>query len=97
MAFTDHTHYLQVAGHKLRVRTIVPPGRSIESSPVLVFLHEGLGCIEIWRDFPKMLSKTLGLPALMYDRYGSGGSEPFQEARQGNPFRWEAEVALRIC
>ncbi len=94
MAFTDNTFYLQVAGHKLRVRTIVPPGESIESSPVLVFLHEGLGCIEIWRDFPEMLSKALGLPALMYDRYGSGGSEAFQEVRQGNPFRWEAEVAL---
>jgi pimeloyl-ACP methyl ester carboxylesterase len=94
MSFADNIFHLEAAGHKLRVRTIVPEGKSLESSPVLVFLHEGLGCIEIWRDFPELLSKTLGLPALIYDRYGSGGSDPFREVRQGNPFRWEAEVAL---
>jgi pimeloyl-ACP methyl ester carboxylesterase len=67
----------------------------LRGTPVLVFLHEGLGCIEMWRDFPDTLSKTLNLPALIYDRYGSGGSDPLQEPRKGNPFRWEAEFALR--
>lgn len=77
------------------MRTVIPSGKTLHGTPVLVFLHEGLGCIEIWRDFPDTLSRILGLPALIYDRYGSGGSEPLQEARSGNPFRREAEIALR--
>jgi pimeloyl-ACP methyl ester carboxylesterase len=48
----------------------------------------------MWREFPEMLSKSLDLPALIYDRYGSGGSDPLQGARNGVPFCWEAEVAL---
>lgn len=94
MDFIVSTFFLQAGGHKLRVRSIIPEGKSLQGSPVLVFLHEGLGCIEIWRDFPELLVKAVGLPAVIYDRYGAGGSDPFQEPRTGNPFRWEAEVAL---
>ncbi|MEI6205527.1 MAG: alpha/beta hydrolase [Desulfuromonadales bacterium] len=78
----------------LRVRTIIPAGQSLQGAPVLVFLHEGLGCIEMWRDFPETLSEAVGLPALIYDRYGSGGSDPLQGARSGVPFCREAEEAL---
>lgn len=90
----ESTFYLQAAGHRLRARTFIPSGKSLRESPVLIFLHEGLGCIELWRDFPKMLSKLVGLPALMYDRLGSGGSEQLQEIRSDNHFCWEAEVVL---
>ncbi len=90
----ENTFYLQAGGHSLRARTIIPPGKSLQTSPVLVFLHEGLGCIEIWRSFPETLSRLVGLPALIYDRYGSGGSEPLQEGYTGNPFSREAEIVL---
>lgn len=88
------TLFVNAGGHRLRARTIIPGGKSLSASSVLVFLHEGLGCIEIWRNFPEMLSNAVGLPALIYDRYGSGGSEPLDGARDGNPFRREAEVVL---
>lgn len=91
----DKTFYLQAAGHRLRARTIIPAGKNLELTPVLVFLHEGLGCIEIWRDFPETLSRIVDLPVLIYDRYGSGGSDPLVEPRLGNPFRREAEIDLR--
>jgi pimeloyl-ACP methyl ester carboxylesterase len=45
-----------------------------EGKPVIVFLHEGLGSIGQWKDFPELLSKGTGLPALVYDRYGYGQS-----------------------
>src|SRR5581483_1820122 len=45
----------------------------------LVFLHEGLGSIRQWRDFPAKLSEAAGLPALVYDRYGYGQSDVLQE------------------
>ncbi len=94
MGHAEKTFYLQAAGHRLRVRTIIPAGGDLQASPVLVFLHEGLGCIEIWRTFPAMLSQKVGLPALIYDRYGSGGSDPLQGVYSGNPFCREAEVVL---
>ncbi len=94
MTQAESTFYLQAAGHRLRARTIMPSGMSLQEAPVLVFLHEGLGCIEMWRDFPGMLSRLTGLPALIYDRYGSGGSDPLQGGRSGNPFCWEAEDVL---
>lgn len=49
--------------------------------PLLVFLHEGLGCSKQWKDFPRMLSEILNCPALMYDRYGYGNSQMINEPR----------------
>ena len=40
----------------------------------LVFLHEGLGCVALWRDFPARLSAACGLGAFVYSRAGYGNS-----------------------
>lgn len=50
--------------------------------PVLVFLHEGLGCTAMWRDFPERLCKMTGCPGLSYDRIGFGLSSPAMGERQ---------------
>jgi pimeloyl-ACP methyl ester carboxylesterase len=50
--------------------------------PVLVFLHEGLGSIRQWRDFPARVAAATGARALVYDRYGYGQSEVLQEPRR---------------
>jgi pimeloyl-ACP methyl ester carboxylesterase len=50
--------------------------------PVLVFLHEGLGSIRQWRDFPAKLAAATGLRALVYDRYGYGQSDVLQEPKR---------------
>ena len=44
--------------------------------PVLVFLHEGLGAAAHWKDFPDAIAAATGLPAIVYSRYGYGGSGP---------------------
>jgi pimeloyl-ACP methyl ester carboxylesterase len=41
----------------------------------LVFLHEGLGSVGQWKDFPLSLCRKTGLPALVFDRWGYGRSE----------------------
>ncbi len=56
--------------------------RGAGGKAVLVFLHEGLGSIKQWRDFPRKLAAATGCPALVYDRYGYGQSEVLQEARR---------------
>jgi len=42
----------------------------------LVFLHDALGSVRLWRDFPDQLVRATGCGALLYDRWGSGESEP---------------------
>lgn len=44
--------------------------------PTLVLLHEGLGCIAMWRDFPALLHRRTGLRVFAWSRAGYGGSDP---------------------
>ena len=82
---------VRAGGHGLQVRQIGSWGAA---DPVLVFLHEGLGSISMWRDFPDLLAEACGLPALVYDRYGHGGSDPVMLPRPGNFLDLEAERTL---
>ena len=43
-------------------------------APLVVFLHEALGTLAMWRDFPQRLCDAGGFPGLLYSRYGYGGS-----------------------
>ena len=45
-------------------------------APVVIFLHEGLGSIAMWKDWPQTLCNTLGWRGLVYSRPGYGGSTP---------------------
>lgn len=49
--------------------------------PVLVFLHEGLGCTAMWKDFPARLCTLTGCAGLVYDRRGYGRSDALCAAR----------------
>lgn len=52
----------------------VAPERS--DTPLLVFLHEGLGSLSMWRDFPQRLCDAVGCRGLVYSRPGYGQSTP---------------------
>lgn len=67
------TLYTQKADARLRIQKITP-GRVNRQAAPLVFLHEGLGCIELWRDFPTRLCEAAGRIGVVYDRRGYGGS-----------------------
>ena len=47
----------------------------VPGKPVLVFLHDGLGCTRTMRRFPALLGEALGLGAFVYDRWGYGQSD----------------------
>lgn len=49
-------------------------GTASRNGPVLVFLHEGLGCVSMWRDFPQRLCEATGLLGISYSRLGYGAS-----------------------
>jgi pimeloyl-ACP methyl ester carboxylesterase len=65
-------------------------GRSIEYAAILgdaaapstmVFLHEGLGSVALWRDFPGKVARRLGAPAFVYSRFGYGQSDGLRGRR----------------
>jgi pimeloyl-ACP methyl ester carboxylesterase len=78
---------ITAAGHALEYCWIeaADPGRPAPG-PTLVFLHEGLGSIRQWRDFPAQVAKATGCRAFVYDRYGYGNSEVLQEEKVGVRF-----------
>jgi pimeloyl-ACP methyl ester carboxylesterase len=51
------------------------------SNPHLIFLHEGLGCTAMWKDFPEQLCRKTECAGLVYDRLGYGLSSPMDSAR----------------
>lgn len=63
--------------------------------PTLIFLHEALGSVSLWRDFPQLLCQTLGYNGLIYDRKGHGLSDPMDKARDKNYLHEEALVDLK--
>jgi pimeloyl-ACP methyl ester carboxylesterase len=65
--------HVTAGGHRLEYRLL--PGGGAPGRPVLVFLHQGLGCIGMWRDFPAQVAVRTGCAALVYSRYGYGGSD----------------------
>jgi pimeloyl-ACP methyl ester carboxylesterase len=82
---------LDADGHHLEYRWIEP---TAPDRPTLVFLHEGLGCIALWRTFPDQLAAATGCGALLYSRYGFGQSDPLLEPRPVEYMQHEARVAL---
>jgi len=79
------------AGHRLRGHWRGPPPGQ---APALVFLHDALGSVRLWRDFPDQLAKVTGCGALVYDRWGSGDSEALAPPYAKDYLREEALAAL---
>jgi pimeloyl-ACP methyl ester carboxylesterase len=71
--------HVRAAGRSLAYEWV---GEAREARPPLVFLHEGLGSIRQWRDFPAKVSAATGCRALVYDRYGHGQSDVLEEPRR---------------
>jgi pimeloyl-ACP methyl ester carboxylesterase len=62
---------VEAGGHRLEVERIDgDAGR-----PTLVFLHEGLGSVSMWREFPAWAAAATDCPAVVYSRYGYGRSD----------------------
>src|SRR5580765_4445225 len=78
--------FVTAAGHALEYEWIEG------GQPTLVFLHEGLGSIGQWRDFPAQVARATGCRALVYDRYGYGKSDVLQEAGVGVEFMHDAAL-----
>ena len=71
---TDH---VEIAWRQRRVQIEYAwINRTASDRPLLVFLHEGLGSVAMWRDFAQRLCDALGCSGLVYSRPGYGRSTP---------------------
>lgn len=68
-----------IQGVQLETRQITGPAES--DRPTLVFLHEGLGSVALWREWPDQLCQRLGCAGLVYSRQGYGQSDPVPDVR----------------
>lgn len=81
--------------HRLPVEVIEPvPPPAGGTGARLIFLHEGLGSIAQWRDFPLAVSLATGLPAVVYERAGHGNAAPPDGPRSVNYLHEEALRSL---
>ena len=83
--------FATVAGRRLAYEWL---GAAGAGKPTLVFLHEGLGSIRQWRDFPEKVAAATGCRALVYDRYGYGQSDVLAEPRR--TVRFMHDEALQV-
>ena len=65
--------FLDIGSQHLEYRMIGPRP---DAAPTLVMLHEGLGCVGLWGDFPDQLSAATGAGVFVYSRAGYGQSSP---------------------
>jgi pimeloyl-ACP methyl ester carboxylesterase len=65
--------FLNLPPQRLEYRMIGPPP---DAAPTLILLHQGLGCVEMWGDFPDRLQAVTGLGVFAYSRMGYGQSSP---------------------
>ena len=81
---------------------IVLDGRRLEAArwgsnagyaPTLVLLHEGLGCVALWRDVPQRLAADTGCRVFAYSRFGYGRSDP---ATLPRPMTYMHDEALDV-
>jgi pimeloyl-ACP methyl ester carboxylesterase len=89
-AMRGSTARFEVLGSHLEYRWIGPRPND---APTIVFLHEGLGCLGMWRDFPDRMAAATGCGALVYSRMGYGTSEPVRGPR---PVRFMHAEALDV-
>ncbi len=75
--YSSDTRSIDINGCQLEVQyTAQLNAEYPDNTPVIVLLHEGLGCVELWRQFPQLLCERTHCPVVAYSRAGYGSSDP---------------------
>src|SRR5258707_13087349 len=62
--------------------------------PAIVMLHEGLGSVSMWKDFPERLAEATQSTVVSYSRHGYGRSAPMRTPRTVHYMHHEALIVL---
>src|SRR5215472_3606826 len=88
---TIEESYFFVDGKRLEAARIEARHSNL---PTIVMLHEGLGSLAHWRDFPSRLAEATGAGVFIYSRYGHGKSDALREPRSVSYMHREAQTVL---
>jgi pimeloyl-ACP methyl ester carboxylesterase len=75
----QETHVINGVAHEV-VRLL--PRKQIFGAPPIIMLHEGLGSVSMWKDFPRLLASRVGSEVIVYSRAGYGKSAPASLPRE---------------
>ena len=85
------TDQLSVGGRRIEYRFVEP---DLDCGVDLVMLHEGLGSVSLWREFPQHLAQGTGCRTLVYSRHGYGRSSALDAPRRVDYMHEEGRVWL---
>jgi pimeloyl-ACP methyl ester carboxylesterase len=88
----SETSFIELSGGPVEYAWAGPVAVDAER-PSIILLHEGLGSVDLWRDFPEKLAGETGCRVLTYSRYGYGRSAPCMLPR---PARYMHDEALHV-
>ena len=91
MTDIDDSGFLFIGAHSLEYRMLGPRP---DQAPTIVMLHEGLGCVGLWGDFPEKLQGATGAGVFVYSRAGYGQSSPVKLPRPLSYMQDEASDVL---
>ena len=91
MTLSD-TGFVDIGSQHLEYRMIGPKP---DAASTLVLLHEGLGCVALWGDFPERLQAATGAGVFVYSRAGYGKSSPVPLPRPLTYMHDEARTVLQ--
>ena len=78
-----YNEYFKVGKNKVAVQCLMQP-KYLRQDNTIVLLHEGLGCIEMWKDWPEKLADRVKLNLVVYSRLGMGQSSKEENKKNIN-------------
>jgi pimeloyl-ACP methyl ester carboxylesterase len=79
----SQANLISVRGVQLELKHLPKPSQRLASQPLpaCVFLHEGLGSVALWKNWPQQVCDALGCEGWIYSRRGYGQSESIADVR----------------
>ncbi|MBB5572735.1 MULTISPECIES: alpha/beta fold hydrolase [Rhizobium] len=89
-------HWIESPAGRLYAKSWAP--RDLNSKAPIILFHDSLGCVALWRDFPRLLAHSLGRRVIAYDRLGFGRSDARMDILERDFIALEAErVVPLLC
>lgn len=87
------SHFVEVRGKKIFYNLYEVD----DHQATIVFLHDSLGCVQLWRDFPRKIAEQTQKNVLVYDRIGYGQSDPMDSPERTLQYmEIEADILMEM-
>ncbi|UEM24687.1 alpha/beta hydrolase (plasmid) [Skermanella mucosa] len=89
---------IRIGDGSLFAKIWTPEGPEADRPAPILLFHDSLGCVDLWRDFPRLLASATGRRVVAYDRLGFGRSDPHPGRLESDFISREArQVVPALC